>query len=142
MENEIEIIERVAKLETDMKNVQDGNKLFRDEIREEVKEIRKQNESIYEIATSVKVMAQDIQGLRGDVQEVKVEQKELSRKMDNEIGAVKKDQNDLRDSIADVDQKEADKALKFWDSIKEKLAWLFIGAVAAYLLYQALPFLR
>lgn len=142
MENEIEIVERVAKLEVDMRNVQDGNKLFRDEIREEVKEIRKQNESIYEIATSVKVMAQDIQGLRGDVQEVKVEQKELSRKMDNEIGAVKKDQSELRDSIADVDQKEADKALKFWYAIKEKLAWLFIGAVAAYLLYQALPFLK
>lgn len=142
MENEVEIVERVARLESDVKNVQEGNKLFRDEIREEIKEIRKQNESIYEIATSVKVMAQDIQGLRGDVQEVKKEQKDLNRKIDDEISVVKNDQNDLRETIEDVDHKEANKALKFWNSIKDKLAWLVIGAVAAYLLYQAFPFLK
>lgn len=142
MENEVEIVERVARLESDVKNVQEGNKLFRDEIREEIKEIRKQNESIYEIATSVKVMAQDIQGLRGDVQEVKMEQKDLNRKIDDEINVVKQDQNDLRETIEDVDHKEANKALKFWNSIKDKLAWLVIGAVAAYLLYQAFPFLK
>lgn len=142
MENEVEIVERVARLESDVKNVQEGNKLFRDEIREEIKEIRKQNESIYEIATSVKVMAQDIQGLRGDVQEVKMEQKDLNRKIDDEINVVKQDQNDLRETIEDVDHKEANKALKFWNSIKDRLAWLVIGAVAAYLLYQAFPFLK
>ena len=142
MENEVEIVERVARLESDVKNVQEGNKLFRDEIHDEIKEIRKQNESIYEIATSVKVMAQDIQGLRGDVQEVKMEQKDLNRKIDDEISVVKSDQNNLRETIEDVDHKEANKALKFWNSIKDKLAWLLIGAVAAYFLYQAFPFLK
>lgn len=142
MENGLEIVERVAKLESDVKNVQEGNKLFRDEIRDEIKEIRKQNESIYEIATSVKVMAQDIQGLRGDVQEVKMEQKDLNRKIDDEISVVKQDQNDLRETIEDVDHKEATKALKLWNSIREKLVWLVVGAVAAYFLYQAFPFLK
>lgn len=142
MENGVEIVERVVKLESDMRNTQESNKLFRNEIRDEIKEIRKQNESIYEIATSVKVMAQDIQGLRGDVQEVKMEQKDLNRKIDDEIGVVKKDQNELRDTIEDVDQKEASEALEFWNSMKEKLVWLVGGAVAAYLLYQAMPFLK
>lgn len=142
MENGVEIVERVVKLESDMRNTQESNKLFRNEIRDEIKEIRKQNESIYEIATSVKVMAQDIQGLRGDVQEVKMEQKDLNRKIDDEIGVVKKDQNELRDTIEDVDHKEASEALEFWNSMKEKLVWLVGGAVAAYLLYQVFPFLK
>lgn len=142
MENGVEIVERVVKLESDMRNTQESNKLFRNEIRDEIKEIRKQNESIYEIATSVKVMAQDIQGLRGDVQEVKMEQKDLNRKIDDEIGVVKKDQNELRDTIEDVDHKEASETLEFWNSMKEKLVWLVGGAVAAYLLYQVFPFLK
>lgn len=139
---ETEIIERVTALEIEMKNVNDTTHQFRDEIRDEIKEIRKQNESIYEIATSVKIMAGDIRGLREDVQEVKDDQKEMSRKMDAEIDTVKHEQETLRDSISDVDHKDANRVLEFWNSIKSQLGWLIIGAGAAYILYQIFPFLQ
>lgn len=136
------IIERVATLETEMKNVHDSNQQFREEVREEIKEIRKQNKSIYEIASSVKVMTQDIQGLRSDIKEVKADQKEMNRKMDEDIDAVKQEQENLRNSIDVVDHKEAKELLKFWRNMRDKLAWLAIGAVAAYFMYQLFPFLK
>lgn len=136
------IIERVATLENEMKNVNDSNREFREEVREEIKEIRKQNESIYEIASSVKVMTQDIQLLRTDIHEVKTDQKDISRKMDREIDSIKKEQNSMRDSISNVDHKEANKLLAFWENVKGKLVWLLTGAVVAYFMYQLFPFLK
>lgn len=138
----IGMAQRVAAMETDIRNIQDGNKIFRDEIRGEVRELRKQNDAIYEIATSVKLIAQDIQGVKDDMKEVKDGQQALSEKVDGEISKVKKEQEKLKTAVRDVDTKEATGLMKLWHNIREKLLWLFLGGVALYLLNQALPFLN
>lgn len=134
--------ERLARVETDLRNVQEGNKLFRDEIRRDIIEIRRQNESIYEIATSVKLIAQDLQGLKSDVKEVKDDQKALHKRMDNEMDAVRTKQGELKESIRTVDGKHANKLVKIWEGVRDKLIWLVVGAMAAYIMYQAFPFLK
>lgn len=139
---DLELIERVAKLEEDVVLIRDANDQFREEVREEVHELKKQNEAIYKIAASVEVLAHDMQGLRTDVREVKDSLKETSRKVDEEIGAVRKDQESMSEQISQVSNREANKLLVFWEDIKGKLAWLFIGAGAAYLLYYLFPFLK
>ena len=81
-------------------------------------------------------------GLKEDVGEVKNGQQLLGDKLDNEIDRVKNEQDVLRTKLECVDNKDAKRAQKFLSDIGGKLAWLFIGAVAAYLLYQALPVLN
>jgi uncharacterized protein YoxC len=100
-----------------------------------MRELKKQNQAIYKIATSVELMAKDLQGLKSDVGEIRDKQNSLSSKMDQEIGRVK-------DRIETVDEKDGKRALKFLSSMGEKLAWLVIGAIAAYFLYAAFPFLK
>lgn len=139
---DVEIIERVAKLEEDVVFLRDTNEQFRDEVREEVHELKKQNEAIYKIAASVEVLAHDMKGLRTDVREVKDSVKETNRKVDSEIGAVRHDQEELSARITQVNNKEASKLLTFWNNTKDKLAWLVIGGFAAYLLYYLFPFLK
>lgn len=120
----LNMAERISVMETDVRNMQEGNKLFRDEIRSEVRELRKQNEAIYEIAASVKVMAQDMQGVKDDLKEVKTGQEEL------------------RTAVSSVESKDAKKTLRIWEDLRNKLIWLFVGGIAAFILYQALPIIK
>lgn len=140
--DEKDMIERITRLEADVKNIHEGNKLFRDEIRQAVNRVSKQNDAIYEIATSVKLITQDMQGLKSDVKEVKDDQKALQKKMNLEMDAVHRKQGQLKESLKDVDHKDANKTLKIWESVRDKLIWLVVGATAAYFLYQAFPFLK
>ena len=142
MVDEKDMIERVARLEADVNNIQEGNRLFRDEIRQAVDRVSQQNDAIYEIATSVKLMTQDLQGLKSDVSEVKSDQKALHKRIDKEMDITHQKYGQLKDSLKDVDGKDANKVLKIWESIRDKLIWLVVGGIATYFLYQAFPFLK
>ena len=142
MNNEDTVLERIARIEGDLKNAQEGNRVFRDEMRHELLEIRRQNESIHEIATSVKLIAQDLQGLKVDVKEVKDDQKVLHKSMDGEIKAIHAKHGELNDIIKKVDGKEAKKVAKIWEGVRDKMLWLVVGAIATYVLYQVLPVLK
>ena len=135
MVEEKDMIERVARLEADVNNIQEGNRLFRDEIRQTVDRVSQQNDAIYEIATSVKLMTQDLQGLKSD-------QKALHKRIDKEMDITHQKYGQLKDSLKDVDGKDANKVLKIWESIRDKLIWLVVGGIATYFLYQAFPFLK
>jgi hypothetical protein len=136
------MIERVVRLEADVDNIRKENRLFRDEIRQAVEKVSQQNDAIYEIATSVKLISQDLQGLKSDVRETNDDLKGLNKRMDREINNVHQKQGQLKDSINNVDSKDAHRVMKVWEGVKDKLIWLVIGAVATYFLNQAFPFLK
>lgn len=142
----LDMASRISAVEADVRNMQEGNKIFRDEIRSEVRELRKQNEAIYEIAASVKVMAQDMQSLKDDLKEVKVGQQELGNKMDSDMQKVRKEQSDLRNEVTNVestvDTKDAKKIYGIWTKVRDNAIWLFVGAIVAFLIYTAWPFLQ
>lgn len=130
MENN-ELGERVAALEKDAEN-----------IHTELAEIKNQNQAIYEIATSVKVIATDLQNVKETVAEVKLGQDSLGRKLDEEIDRVKSEQDEIHERIDEVDQRDAKEAHAMLKDFGRKAAWLLIGAVLTWLVYQAFPFLQ
>lgn len=136
---ENDVIERVSKLEERVENEREYNRTFRNEIRNEVHEIQKQNEAIYEIAASVKVMASEMVEVKDKLSDVKDAQDDLSLKLDDEIEKVKHGQSELRTDIENVKNADANEIKKTWSSLKEKLLWLFVGGIAAFILAQIGP---
>ena len=57
----------------------------------------------------------------------------------NDIQDVKKSQDEISDKVTILENKPAQETKKRWDSIYEKLIWLFVAGVAGFLLAQALP---
>ena len=57
----------------------------------------------------------------------------------NDIQDVKKSQGEISDKVTILENKPAQETKKRWDSIYEKLIWLFVAGVAGFLLAQALP---
>lgn len=131
MEYELDIAERVAALEKDTEL-----------IHTDLKDLKKQNKAIYEIATSVKLMAQDISGVKESIGELKSGQDSLETKLDAETERQRNAQDELRRYIEEVDNKGAKSAHQFLKDIGAKAAWVVIGAVVAFFLYQAFPFLK
>ena len=138
----VALAERMSAMETKVEDMKAENKTFRNEVREEIREIRKQNEAIYEIVSSVKVIAQDMQNIKQDISDVKDGQKRLGEKMDDEIGAVKGEQADLREKVHAVENRGA---TDLWNGIK-KVKWTVIGAVSTafvcYIVYSLFPMLK
>ena len=84
-------------------------------------ELRNRQEAIYDLTSSVKSIAQDMSYIKEDVGEVKAKQ------------------NELNDKVTVLENRPANEAKKRWDSISDKLLWLFIAGVAGYILGQVLP---
>lgn len=78
--NPEEMIERIARTEA----IAEQNKDDIHNIKGELSEIKENNKAIYDIATSVKLMAQDMTAVKTTVGEVKKEQKETRQEI-NEI---------------------------------------------------------
>ena len=84
-------------------------------------ELRNRQEAIYELTSSVKSIAQDMSYIKEDVGEVKTKQ------------------NELNDKVTTLENRPAQETKKKWDSISEKLLWLFISGIVGFLLAQILP---
>ena len=56
-----------------------------------------------------------------------------------DIQDVKKGQSELSEKVTTLENRPALETKKKWDSISEKLLWLFIAGIAGFLLAQALP---
>ena len=87
----------------------------------EIKELREKQDAIYDLTSSVKSIATDMTYIKEDVQEVKSGQAQLNEK------------------VTTLENKPAQETKKKWDSISEKLLWLFIGGIAVGLLSTILP---
>ena len=87
----------------------------------ELKEIREKQDAIYDLTSSVKSIATDMTYIKEDVKEVKSGQAQLNEK------------------VTILENKPAQETKKKWDSISEKLLWLFIGGITVGLLSTILP---
>ena len=86
-----------------------------------INDLRNRQEAIYDLTSSVKSIAQDMSYIKEDVGEVKAKQTELN------------------DKVTVLENRPATETKKRWDSISDKLLWLFIAGVAGFLLAQMLP---
>lgn len=92
-----------------------------DDHEKEIKELRDKQDAIYELTSSVKSIATDMNYIKEDVKEVKTGQDKLNEK------------------VTILENRPANETKKRFDDIKDKLIWLLIGGVAVGLLSALLP---
>ena len=59
--------------------------------------------------------------------------------VNKKVDVISEKQDELNNKVTVLENKPAQTIKKRWDSISDKLLWLFIAGVAGYLLAQALP---
>lgn len=87
----------------------------------EIKELRDKQDAIYELTSSVKSIATDMNYIKEDVKEVKTGQDKLNEK------------------VTILENRPANETKKRFDEVKDKLIWLLIGGLAVGLLSALLP---
>ena len=92
-----------------------------DDLEGEMKKTNDMQITLVKLANGVENMGNQLIGVKEDIQDVKNGQSELS------------------DKVTTLENRPALETKKRWDSISEKLLWLFIAGVAGFLLAQALP---
>ena len=92
-----------------------------DDLEDEMKKTNDMQITLVKLANGVENMGNQLIGVKEDIQYVKNGQSELS------------------DNVTTLENRPALETKKRWDSISEKLLWLFIAGVAGFLLAQILP---
>ena len=88
-----------------------------EELKEEVKDLNKEQKAIYDIASSIKVMSSEMVNIRGDITAVKDSQEQFAEKVKNDIEEVKDNQKELTDKIDSIEQKP----YKDWTKVKSTI---------------------
>ena len=96
-----------------------------DEIKSEIRDMKIENKALYELTTSVKLIAQDMSSIKQDITEVKCGQEKLSVKMDSEISKVKDEQEKIKYNISEVKFCPTTEKAKSFDKIK----WIIISII-------------
>ena len=91
------------------------------DLEDEMKKTNDMQITLVKLANGVENMGNQLIGVKEDIQDVKNGQSELS------------------DKVTTLENRPALETKKRWDSISEKLLWLFIAGVAGFLLAQVLP---
>ena len=92
-----------------------------DDLENDMKETKDMQITLVKLANGVENMGNQLMDVKEDIQDVK------------------KGQSELSDKVTTLETKPAQETKKKWDSISEKLLWLFISGVVGFLLAQALP---
>ena len=92
-----------------------------DELEVDMKETKSMQITLVKLANGVENMGNQLMDVKEDIQDVK------------------KGQNELSDKVTTLENRPAQETKKKWDSVSEKLLWLFIAGVAGFLLAQVLP---
>ena len=92
-----------------------------DELEIDMKETKSMQITLVKLANGVENMGNQLMDVKEDIQDVK------------------KGQSELSDKVTTLENRPAIETKKRWDSISEKLLWLFIAGVAGFLLAQVLP---
>ena len=87
----------------------------------EMKETKAMQITLVKLANGVENMGNQLMDVKEDIQDVK------------------KGQNELSNKVTTLENRPAIETKKRWDSIYDKLLWLFIAGVAGFLLAQVLP---
>lgn len=115
------LIAQVAEHEVRLKNVEDKQEQLSEKV-----------DDIHKMATSIELIAHDMSYMKTDVSDLKEGQSELKNDF-------KKSQQEMKEKIKEVEDAPMKKTVSKVDTIKDKIAWLFIGGVVVYLLTQILP---
>jgi len=59
--------------------------------------------------------------------------------MDGKVSKIQESQDALTIKVTEIENRPATESKRFWDNIKDKLAWVFLGGIAMTILYQILP---
>ena len=86
-----------------------------------MKETKEMQITLVKLANGVENMGNQLMDVKEDIQDVKKGQHELSNK------------------VTTLENKPAQETKKRWDSISDKLLWLFIAGIAGFLLAQIFP---
>lgn len=92
-----------------------------DDLENDMKETKDMQITLVKLANGVENMGNQLMDVKEDIQDVK------------------KGQSELSDKVTTLENKPAQETKKRWDSISDKLIWLFISGIAGFLLAQALP---
>ena len=92
-----------------------------DDLEHDMKETKSMQITLVKLANGVENMGNQLMDVKEDIQDVKKGQSELSEK------------------VTTLENRPALETKKKWDSISEKLLWLFIAGIAGFLLAQTLP---
>ena len=92
-----------------------------DDLESEMKETKDMQITLVKLANGVENMGTQLMDVKNDIQDVKKGQVELS------------------DKVTTLENRPAQETKKRWDTVIDKLFWLFIAGVAGFLLAQALP---
>ena len=92
-----------------------------DELEVDMKETKSMQITLVKLANGVENMGNQLMDVKEDIQDVK------------------KGQSELSDKVTTLENRPALETKKRWDSISDKLLWLFIAGVAGFLLAQVLP---
>lgn len=92
-----------------------------DEHDEAIKEMRDDQKTLIKLTNSVENIANSML--------------DVNKKVD----VISEKQDELNNKVTVLENRPAQETKKRWDSISDKLLWLFIAGVAGYLLAQALP---
>ena len=92
-----------------------------DELESDMKETKSMQITLVKLANGVENMGNQLIDVKEDIQDVK------------------KGQNELSDKVTTLENRPALETKKRWDSIYEKLLWLFIAGIVGFLLAQVLP---
>ena len=106
--DEIEIVEKLT--ETCERSKSNTHQI--EEIKNDIKEVKQDQKAIYELTSSVKIIANNLETIKIDISEVKQGQSCLADKMDKEISNVKNDLSEVKNAP------EKSKAKK-WDDISK-----------------------
>lgn len=92
-----------------------------DDLDEAIKEMRDDQKTLIKLTNSVENIANSML--------------DVNKKVD----VISEKQDELNNKVTVLENRPAQETKKRWDSISDKLLWLFIAGVAGYLLAQALP---
>lgn len=103
------------------------------EIKEDIKDLHAENKAIYDLVTTTKLIAQDMNSIKKDVADVKEGQSALSEKVDSEI-------NKVKEKITAVENKDDIELGKTIKRTGNKLAfeiikYLAVGGLGVFISY-------
>lgn len=99
-----------------------------DNLENEHKDLKAKVDDIHDIATSVKIMANDITYIKTDIAEVKEDQKDT-----------KKWQKDFSEKLSEVETAPMKETAQQAKDLRSKIIWLILAGVIGFLLAQAFP---
>lgn len=121
MENELDFIKELT--ETTERSKSNTHQI--EEVKAEIKDIRIENRALYELTSSVKLIAQDMGNIKDDISDVKNGQKELSEKVNKVTQEV--------ENVKNKDDIEMGRNTKkvFWEVVSKILAGLAVSGITA-----------